>query len=48
MKKQILSGKYDKNDVDKKLDVFLAYGSLTPDEYSELKGIMAENEKTAE
>ena len=48
MKKQILSGSYDAADVNKKLEVFLAHGSITVDEFSELKGLMAENEQSAE
>ncbi|MCI8649604.1 MAG: DUF1974 domain-containing protein [Anaerotruncus sp.] len=40
LKKVIESGRYDKLDVQKKLDVFLAFGRITKEEYEELSMLL--------
>ena len=41
LKKRIISsGEYDRDDIQKKMDVYLAYNRLTEEQYTELIGMM--------
>lgn len=45
MKRLITSGNYEAKDAKKKLDVFLAFDRITPEQYEELNKLIEEDNK---